>query len=238
MYFKKGIFLTGSLSIKKMGFKANFCCFCCCGMKPKKFTRAVAILFLIIGAILCIVNGVNSTRVTGAYKASPIVQLIIAAVTVVFSILVLIKIRGGNWGLVKGYGIFCLIANILSLILTIVSLILYLVVVGILGGGNSTLLGFALIIAIVPYSVAFLIHAWFIHLSYKVWKGADKMEEKEEEEKAGKKSSSSSSDEEKKKDYEAHPQHQNAYANQNPNQGYPQPEQTPVNVQPNNDYQA
>ena len=209
-----------------MGFKANFCCFCCCPMKPKKFTRAVAILFLVISIILCITNGVNINRVTGAYMATPIVALILSIVTVVYSIIILFTIRKGNWGLVKGYGIFCMIANIISLLLTVTSLVLYMVVAGILGGGNATVLGIALAFAVIPYAIAFVIHAWFIHLSYKVWKGADKMEEKEEEK--AKKSHSSSDEEKKNRNYEAHSN----------NPAYPPPQQQPINPQPDNAYQA
>ena len=174
-----------------MGWKANFCCFCCCAKKAKKLTRSVCILFIVLSTILCITNGVNVSRTTGAYMVGPIISLILNAVVVVFSIVVLIKIGKGAWGMVRGYGIFCLIVNIIALLMTIVSLALYLFAVGIIGsavqGGTNdsstttAVVGFALAIAVIPYTVAFLLHAWFIHLSYKVMKGSAYMEEKEEE---------------------------------------------------------
>ena len=94
-----------------MGFKANFCCFCCCGMKPKKLTRSVAILFIVVNAILAIMIGANMGRYKGAALISPIISLLMYAGTIVFSIVVLIMIGKGNWGLVKCYGIFEVILN-------------------------------------------------------------------------------------------------------------------------------
>ena len=228
-----------------MGFKANFCCFCCCAMKPKKFTRAVAILFLVLSIVFCILSGVNASRVSGAYMATPIIQIILAAATVIFSIVVLIMIGKGNWGLVKGYGIFCLIVNIISLLMTVASLVLYLFAVGVVGSAvsdatnnsdvTSAVVGFALVIAIVPYTITFLVHAWFIHLSYKVWKGADKMEEKEEE-KAEKKKKKKE-EEEQYNQYSNNPNQNQAYYPPPQNPGYQPAENKPMNnVQ--NDYQA
>ena len=99
---------------------------------------------------------------------SPVITLILNLVLVVFSIVVLIKIGKNAWGMVRGYGIFCLILNILSCLMTLIGLVLYLVVVGVIGSavqthGNDSnvtgaVVGFALIIAIIPYSIACLLY--------------------------------------------------------------------------------
>ena len=174
-----------------MGFKANFCCFCCCGMKPKKFTKSVCILFIVLSILAAIMNIVNVSKVTGAAMATPVIGIILNLITILFSIFVYIKIGKNNWDIVRCYGMTCLIVNIISLIMVIVSLIFYLVAVGLLGsavsnstndsGATGSVVGFLLVIAIVPYTITFLIYAWFIHLSYKVMKGSDYMEDKEEE---------------------------------------------------------
>ena len=218
-----------------MGWKANFCCFCCCAKKAKKLTRAVCILFIILSTILCISNGINVSNTTGAYMVGPIISLILNAVVVVFSIIVLIKIGKGAWGMVRGYGIFCLIVNIIALVMTVVSLALYLFAVGVVGsavqGGTNdssvtgAVVGFALAIAVIPYTVAFLLHAWFIHLSYKVMKGSAYMEEKEEE---------------KAEEKRENDNYQN-YSNPNQDQAYPpqgNPQFQPAEGQGLNDYKA
>ena len=236
-----------------MGFKANFCCFCCCGMKPKKFTRSVCTLFIILTAIGMLINIIDLTgkNATSSVVATSVVSLILNLIIFCFSIFVLIKIKKGNWGIVKCYGITCLVINILSVIMALVGLVIYLIAVGIIGSAVSqngdanatgTVVGFLLIIAIVPYAIFFLIYSWFIHLSYKVMKGSDYMEDKEEEkaeEKAQKRENEMAN--QQYNQYPSHgqqqyapPQGQQQYAP--PNQGFPQTENKDLN-KINNDYQ-
>ena len=213
-----------------MGFKANFCCFCCCGMKPKKFTRSVCILFIVLSAIGILLNIISISRAVGVAMVSPIISLVLGLIMFFFSIFVLIKIKKGNWGIVKCYGITCLIINIIAVVMAIVGLALYLFAVGVIGSavaahdenGNATttVVGFLLIIGILPYAVFFLIYSWFIHLSYKVIKGSDYMEDKEEEkaeEKAQKKQDEMAY---QQNQYNQYPSGQNQ--NYNPQGGYPQ----------------
>ena len=217
-----------------MGFKRNFCCFCCCEKKIKDFVTSSAILFIIL-AILQILGSIRSLGSKGSDFYTAIGTVILDIVIIFFSIYVAMNLKKKNYGVVRGYGIFMIIVLCIQLILVILTLVLYLLAVGVIGtavaGGGTqehedaakAIVGFMVIFAAIIYSLIFIMIAWEIHVAVGVYKASVELEKKAEKGSKSSKSSKSSdkAKKEKKDPEEMTQQEYMAQQNGNPQHGYP-----------------